>query len=164
MEKGTNEVSAEDGMPMPRECDYEVPEYLSKEEPVYADFVKRLTMRRERNKLAQQQKIVVTEYSLDHWIAQSFSLDVDRIPATCPKRVPKAMYEALRRKYWNKHQEERKAGSKADANAGRLQDGEDGTDHDETGSGSPSETAEARNYNMVIVNPNQEDFSIKNKN
>ena len=71
MEKGTNEISTEDGMPLPRECDYEVPEYLSKADPVYVEFVSRLTARRDRNKLAKQQKLVVTEYSLDHWEAQN---------------------------------------------------------------------------------------------
>lgn len=43
MEKGTNVISTEDGMPMPRESDYEVPDYASKEDTHYVEFVGRLT-------------------------------------------------------------------------------------------------------------------------
>lgn len=69
------------------------------------------------------------------------------------------MYEALRRKYWGKQQEERKAG-KSDANA-KLQDGEGEAARAEARSGSPSETADKKNLTQVALGQNQEDFAIK---
>jgi len=69
MEKGTDVTSMEDAMAFPREFDYEVPEYSSKQDPVYLDFVGRLAHKRAKNELSKEQKIAVTEYSLDHWEA-----------------------------------------------------------------------------------------------
>ena len=152
MEKGAVEISAEDGMPMPRECDYEVPEYLSKEDPAYVGFVARLAKRREKNQLAKGQRLVATKYSLAHWEAQSQGLDVDRLPANGPKRVPKAYYEALRRRA-----KDSKSGNGADG--GRVPEGDEEADYDEdAGSGAPSETA---GHSQARLTQDLEDFTIK---
>lgn len=90
-------------------------------------------------------------------------MDVDRLPPRCPDRVPKAtkvMYDALRRKYGGKRREERRAGSRVEADPGKLAEGEALAEEDETGSGSPSEAAE-KNIPQMLQSQNQEDFSIK---
>lgn len=75
--------------------------------------------------------------------------------------MPKAIYEALRRKYWGKQQEDKKAAGKAEGNAAKLSDDQEVAEDGEDAEGSQGETADKRSVSQLLMNQGQEDFAVK---
>jgi len=64
------------------------------------EWVKMVVENRELHNLtAQGKKMRVTEYSLDHWFAQTFGLDITNMPAYRPNHIEKKIFDALKKKY-----------------------------------------------------------------
>jgi len=60
--------------------------------------------REEQNLEKKGKKIAITSYSLDHWWAQSFGLDINNMPRYPRGNIPKAVFTDLFFKYkHNKH-------------------------------------------------------------
>lgn len=64
-------------------------------------YAKKIMEFREGQKLHDLQKITVTEYSWDHWYAQTFGLDINDLPTFCPPQLGnnKGIYTRLRDQY-----------------------------------------------------------------
>ena len=75
--------------------------------------------------------------------------------------MPKAIYEALRRKYWGKQQEDKKAAGKAEGNAVKLSEDQEAAEEGEDAEGSQGETADKRSVSQLLMNQGQEDFAVK---
>ena len=85
---------------------------------------------------------------------------MDKLPATCPKRVPKTLYESLRKKYWGKGTGDGR-GKGGEATTNKLFENDENNDLDDTGSVTMSEMADRKGKTQMMMNSNQDEFSIK---
>lgn len=45
---------------------------------------------------SEKKKLVVTDYGLAHWIAQTYNMDINHMPNNCPSHMTSAQFDDLK--------------------------------------------------------------------